>query len=143
MESFGQDQNNFAGNGFIAEPADIWNARKVIHEQADNRLSLRQVAQAVGISPGYLSEKFKQVTGENFVAYVNRRRVEKAGELLQRPGLRISEVAFEVGFQSLSQFNRAFRKFSCQSPTEFRRAHMRPEEINFATNSNSRAGNAA
>jgi AraC-like DNA-binding protein len=108
--------------GERAEPVEIWKARNFIHEQADEPLSLKQVAQAVNISPNYLSEKFKRVTGENFVAYVNRRRVEKARDLLLKRELRISEIAFAIGFQSLSQFNRVFKKLTRQSPTEFRAA---------------------
>ena len=103
-----------------AEPAEIWKARRFIHEQSDEGLSLKKVAQAVKISPNYLSEKFKKVTGENFVGYINRRRIEKARDLLLKPDLRISEIAFAVGFQSLSQFNRVFKKFSGKSPTEYR-----------------------
>lgn len=103
-----------------AEPTEIWKARRFIHEQSDEGLSLKKVAQAVKISPNYLSEKFKKVTGENFVGYINRRRIEKARDLLPKPDLRISEIAFAVGFQSLSQFNRVFEKFSGKSPTEYR-----------------------
>ena len=104
-----------------AEPTEIWKARKFIHEQSDERLSLCKVAQAVRISPNYLSEKFKTVTGENFVAYVNRYRIEKACDLLQDANLRVSEIAFAVGFQSLSQFNRVFKKIKAGSPSDFRR----------------------
>jgi AraC-like DNA-binding protein len=49
---------------------------------------------------------------------VARLRVEKARNLLQNPDKRISEVAFEVGFQSLSQFNRAFKKHAGMTPSE-------------------------
>jgi AraC-like DNA-binding protein len=107
-------------NSQRAEPVEIWKARNFIHEQADDRLSLKKVAQAVKISPNYLSEKFKRVTGENFVGYISRRRVEKARDLLRDSHLRISEIAFAVGFQSLSQFNRTFKKLTGQSPSEMR-----------------------
>jgi AraC-like DNA-binding protein len=103
-----------------AEPSDIWKARSFIHAHSDEQLSLPQVAKAVNISGNHLSEKFKRVTGVNFVEYIARRRFEKARDLLQDPNLRVSEIAFEVGFQSLSQFNRVFRKFSGKSPTEYR-----------------------
>lgn len=73
-------------------------------------MSLAAVAQAVNMSASYFSEKFKEITGLNFVAYVARTRIEKARNLLHNPNLRISEIAFEVGFQSLSQFNRAFKQ---------------------------------
>ena len=95
-----------------AEPVQIWKARNFIQEHSASELSLSQVAKAVNISTGHLSEKFKQVTGINFVDYVARTRFEKACVLLHDPDLRISEIAFAVGFQSLSQFNRVFKKLS-------------------------------
>jgi AraC-like DNA-binding protein len=107
----------------LAEPVEIWKARNFIHEHSDGELSLTQVAKAVNISPNYLSEKFKQVTGVNFVQYIARTRSEKARGLLHDPNLRVSEIAFAVGFQSLSQFNRMFKRVFGQSPTEFR-AHL-------------------
>ena len=79
-------------------------------------LSLEKVAKAVNISPNHLSEKFKQVTGINFVEYVARTRFENACDLLRNPNLRISEIAFAAGFQSLSQFNRVFKKLARKSP---------------------------
>ena len=106
-----------------AEPVEIWKARKFIHEHADEELSLTEVGKAVNISANHLSEKFKEVAGINFVDYVARIRVGKACDLLQNSNLRISEIAFAVGFQSLSQFNRVFKKLTRQSPTQFRTAH--------------------
>ena len=72
------------------------------------------------MNANYLSENFKQVTGINFVEYVARTRFATACDLLRNGDLRISEIAFTVGFQSLSQFNRVFKKFSGKSPTQYR-----------------------
>jgi len=104
---------------------EIWKARSFIEEHSAEELSLTKVAKAVNISANHLSEKFKQVTGVNFVDYVARIRFEKACDLLLNSNLRISEIAFAVGFQSLSQFNRVFKKLTRQSPTQFRAAHQR------------------
>ena len=114
-----------AHDGHRAEPVEIWKARKFIKEHSAEELSLTKVAKAANISRNHLSEKFKQVTGINFVEYVARTRFEKACSLLQDGDLRISEIAFAVAFQSLSRFNRVFRKLSGQSPTEFRSEHLR------------------
>jgi AraC-like DNA-binding protein len=103
-----------------AEPVEIWKARKLIHEQLQDDLSLKKVAQAVNRSMNHFSEKFKQVTGMNFVDYVSQLRFERAQTLLQKSDLRISEIAFAVGFRSLSQFNRVFRRLAGQSPTQYR-----------------------
>ena len=108
-----------------AEPVEIWKARRFIKEHSGEELSLLRVAKAVNISSNHLSEKFKQVTGINFVEYIARIRFEKALELLQNTNKRISEIAFAVGFQSLSQFNRVFKKLSGKSPTEYREARLR------------------
>ena len=111
-----------------AEPMDVWSARKFIHEHSDEELSLSRVAKAASVSRNHLSEKVKQITGVNFVDYVGRVRIEKARRLLQGGNLRISEIAFAVGFQSLSQFNRVFKKLSGKSPTEFRAAQSKRQK---------------
>ena len=105
-----------------AEPVEIWKTRKFIEEHSGEELSLRRVAKAVNIHPNYLSERFKQVTGMNFVEYVARTRFKKACKLLHDGDLRISDIAFAAGFQSLSQFNRVFKRLSGKSPTQFRAA---------------------
>jgi AraC-like DNA-binding protein len=103
-----------------AEPVEIWKARKFIEEHSGEEISLRRVAKAVNNSPNHLSEKFKQVTGINFVEYIARTRFENACDLLRNPNLRISEIAFATGFQSLSQFNRVFKRISRKSPSQYR-----------------------
>jgi AraC-like DNA-binding protein len=103
-----------------AEPVAIWKARKYIDEHSREELSLKKVAKAVNMNANHLSENFKQVTGINFVEYVARTRLKIACDLLQNRHMRISEIAFAAGFQSLSQFNRVFKKFAGRSPTQYR-----------------------
>ena len=117
-QRFGRERNQ-------AEPVEIWKARNFIDEHFEEELSLPMVAKAVNVSANHLSEKFKQVTGINFVEYIARARFEKARGLLLDSNLRVSEIAFAVGFQSLSQFNRVFKKLSGQSPTEYRAARAK------------------
>ena len=107
-----------------AEPVAIWKARKYIEQNSGEKLSLTQVANVVNMNANHLSEHFKQVTGTNFVEYVARTRFEKACDLLCHPDRRVSEIAFAVGFQSLSQFNRVFKRFSGKSPTQYRVAAL-------------------
>lgn len=103
-----------------AEPPVITRAKEFIQEHQSEDLSLGQVARAVNTSTFYFCKMFKKVTGINFTDYLSRVRVEKAKNLLLNPNLRVSEIAFEVGFQSLTHFNRVFKKIVGQSPTEFR-----------------------
>ena len=120
-----KDQFQKTTSGHRAEPVEIWKARKFIEQHSGEELSLRKVAEAVNISANHLSEKFKQVTGVNFVDYVARARFETARDLLRHSNRRVSEIAFAAGFQSLSQFNRVFKKLSGESPTEHRAVHLR------------------
>jgi AraC-like DNA-binding protein/ligand-binding sensor protein len=103
-----------------AEPAAIVRARQFIQEHHAERLSLGQVARAVNTSPCYFCKLFKRVTGLNFTEYVSRVRVEEARGLLLDLNHRVSEIAYRVGFQSLTHFNRVFKKLMGQSPTEYR-----------------------
>ncbi|MGA2544019.1 MAG: helix-turn-helix domain-containing protein [Verrucomicrobiota bacterium] len=102
------------------EPPAITRARQFIHENQAEDLSLGQVAKAVNTSIFYFCKMFKKSTGLNFTDYVSRIRVEKAKNLLLNRNLRVSEIAYEVGFQSLTHFNRVFKKIMGQSPTEYR-----------------------
>jgi AraC-like DNA-binding protein len=74
----------------------------------------------VNTSTFYFCKLFKKATGLNFTEYVSRVRLEKAKNLLLNPNARVSEIAYSVGFQSLTHFNRVFRKFEGQSPTAYR-----------------------
>lgn len=102
------------------EPPVITRAKKFIEEHQDEELSLGRVAKAVNTSTFYFCKLFKRATGLHFTEYVSRSRIEKAKNLLLNPNLRISEIAYAVGFQSLTHFNRVFKKVMGESPTEYR-----------------------
>jgi AraC-like DNA-binding protein/ligand-binding sensor protein len=103
-----------------AEPAAITKAKQFIHDHQSEDLSLGVVARAANTSRFYFCKMFKKYTGLNFTHYLSRLRIEKAKNLLLNPNLRVSEIAYEVGFQSLTHFNRIFKKIVGQSPTEYR-----------------------
>jgi len=103
-----------------SEPPVITRAKEYIQEHQTENLRLGHVAKAVNTSTFYFCKMFKKVTGINFTDYLSRVRIEKSKNLLLNPNLRVSEIAFEVGFQSLTHFNRVFKKILGQSPTEYR-----------------------
>jgi YesN/AraC family two-component response regulator len=103
-----------------AEPPLITRAKVFIAEHQTENLSLGQAAKAVNSSPFYFCKLFKKATGLNFTDYLSRIRIERAKNLLLNPNLRVSEIAFEVGFQSLTHFNRVFKHTVGLSPTRYR-----------------------
>lgn len=103
-----------------SEAPMISRARVLIADRHAEDLSLETVAKAVNTSAFYFCKMFKKATGLTFTDYLARVRVEKVRNLLLNPHKRISEAAFEAGFQSLSQFNRVFRRVAGESPTTYR-----------------------
>lgn len=107
-----------------SEPAAIARARKFIHANVDQPLPLGQVAREAGLSESHFCRLFKESTGLTLTDYVNRCRIDWAKRELLRPEVRISEIAFLVGYQSLSQFNRSFARIAGVSPTQYRRQRL-------------------
>jgi len=103
-----------------AEPPVILRAKEYIQDHQTENLRLGHVARACNTSTFYFCKMFKKITGINFTDYLSRVRIEKSKNLLLNPNLRVSEIAYEVGFQSLTHFNRVFKKILGQSPTEYR-----------------------
>jgi AraC-like DNA-binding protein/ligand-binding sensor protein len=103
-----------------AEPPLVLKAREYIEKHKSEELSLADVAKAAGSSVFHFCKVFHKATGLKFTDYVARMRLEDARNRLLNPNLRISEIAYDVGFQSLTQFNRTFKRVFGQSPTEFR-----------------------
>ena len=97
-------------------------AKDFIDENIHEPIALDEVASEVHMSRYYLCRRFKQATGMTLTEYVSDCRVEMAKDMLRNTSLRVADIAFEVGFQSLSQFNRCFQKISRITPTEFRRS---------------------
>ena len=103
----------------IESPA-MAKARVFIAEHQADELALGDVAAAVNMSAFYFCKTFKKATGLTFTDYLARVRVEKVKNLLLNPHKRVSEAGFEAGFQSLSQFNRVFRRLAGEPPSVYR-----------------------
>jgi AraC-like DNA-binding protein/ligand-binding sensor protein len=102
------------------EPPLVQRAREYIDKHKTEPLSLSAVAKGAGASVFHFCKVFRKSTGLKFTDYVARVRLEDARTQLLNPNRRISEVAYDVGFQSLTQFNRMFKRVFGQSPSEFR-----------------------
>jgi AraC-like DNA-binding protein len=103
-----------------AEPEVVTTAKQYVMVHLEDKISLEEVANRVGVSSFYFCKVFKSTTGMTLTEYINRRRVEWAKQKLANPLARITEIAFDVGYQSLSQFNRSFLKYVGMSPSRYR-----------------------
>ncbi len=112
-----------------AEPNIVIKAKHFINAHLEEKVSLEEVSRHVGVSTFYFCKVFKQSTGMTLTEYVNRRRVERAKQKLLNPQNRVTEVAFDVGYQSLSQFNRSFLRYVGVSPSRYRECQMTESSI--------------
>ena len=88
-------------------------------------LDVPALAAGVHMSAGHLSRRFRDTFGESPYAYLMTRRIERAMALLRRGDISVTEVCFEVGFQSLGTFSTRFSELVGRSPSEYR-AHPEP-----------------
>jgi AraC-like DNA-binding protein len=98
----------------------IRRAKAYIASHHADPIGLSHVARVLHVSTFHFCKLFRKATGLTFTQYLGRVRVEKAKHLLLNPHLRVNEIAYAVGFQSLTHFNRLFRVLTGESPTRFR-----------------------
>jgi len=94
-------------------------ALALLQSRLSRPLDLKTLSQDVGCAPHYLSRLVKQETGKTLSLHLRTLRIEKAAELLSNHQLNITEVAFEVGYQSLSHFSKAFAQEKDLTPSQF------------------------
>ena len=98
----------------------------IITHYKEESLNREEVANAVGLNQNYFGVLFKAETGLTFIDYVNYYRLKQAKKLLKTSKTNISQIAYEVGFNSLTSFNRAFKRSNNFSPTDYRKIFLGP-----------------
>ncbi|MCS7464777.1 helix-turn-helix transcriptional regulator [Paenibacillus doosanensis] len=115
QESLGEDSNNNRlYHAMLAYVADNY---------MDCNLSLSTVAEALSLTPSYVTRYFKTKNGLPLMQYVSKIRIEKAKELLKDSQLSIKDIVAQVGFVDENNFSRAFRKREGVSPSQYRSVH--------------------
>lgn len=89
---------------------------------AMQELSLESVSDVLGLNSTYFCRLFKRTTGHGFTEYLNFVRVTKSEELLQNTSMSILDISLEVGFSSVSYYNRVFKKMKNCTPSVYRSA---------------------
>jgi AraC-like DNA-binding protein len=100
---------------------DIGAVISYLRERSSEDLRLADIAKRFGVHPAYLSRVFSEREGVPLFEYLNRTRISKACALLKRSSMSVLEIAYAVGYNNLSHFNRVFKRIAGASPREFRR----------------------
>jgi len=84
--------------------------------------TVQYLAETLNISPGYLSDMLRSLTGQNAQQHIHNKLIDKAKEKISTTNLTISEISYELGFEHPSSFNKLFKSKTHLSPLEFRQS---------------------
>ena len=87
----------------------------------ENHISIKNIAEKLFISKAYLSEKFKQATGQTLIKYITIAKMERAKFLLQSTDLKNYEIAQRLGYEDPEYFSKSFKKYTGLTPNAFRK----------------------
>ena len=93
-----------------------------INENYNKALTLDTVSSEFGLNPSYFSRMFKKAVGSGYTEYLNFVRVSRAEKLLRSTDMNVLDIALEVGFSSVSYFNRVFKKIKNCTPSVYKSA---------------------
>lgn len=102
------------------DPACVAVAKAFTQKHLTEAVRTRDAAHEAHVTEEYFCRVFKSATGMTFSEYVARVRIEQAKQLLADPKLRVTEVAFAAGFQSIPHFNHTFKRHNGTSPKQYR-----------------------
>jgi AraC-like DNA-binding protein len=101
----------------------VWDHMVTTKRYLDNELTIDELARDLGLPPKIVSQVINEGFSSNFFDFVNKFRVEEAKSLLINPPddkMTIQEIMYHAGFNTKSSFNTAFKKFTGQTPTQFK-----------------------
>ncbi|WP_058306530.1 response regulator transcription factor [Gracilibacillus massiliensis] len=107
-------------NDARSQHEEIIKAKRFVHQHLDQKITLKDISVHLHLNPSYFSRLFKKETGETFIEYVTRIKMEKAMEFLNHSTKTVEEISFELGFDSKSYFLKTFKKATGMSPKAYR-----------------------
>lgn len=114
IHNLGQDSVNIRNKEMVDSVC------KIIENDYDKDISLAEIAYKFNISQSHLSELFKKFTGDNFKNYVNRKKIDKAKEILENnKNIKVKQLSDMLGFNSVNTFIKVFGKYVGMSPGQY------------------------
>lgn len=102
-----------------SENSYVSKAVEYIIKDYSQKISVESISMGLGVSPSYLSRKFKDITNYTFLDLLNRYRIQEAVKLLNKGTYRINEISGMIGFSDYKHFCAVFKKYTLMSPTNF------------------------
>ena len=96
--------------------------KEIIHSHLFEDLKVEDLAFFAGLSLSSFKRKFKSIFNTSPTRYIKTKRLEKAHELLEKTDLRVSEIAFDCGFNDLGYFSKSFLAMYNYSPSDYRKS---------------------
>lgn len=109
---------------FFKHQSRVSEVTKYIIDNLEKPIALNEIASFQAMTPPSFCRWFKQAIGKSFVNYLTALRIEKACSFLIQSDFSISQIAYSTGFESLSNFNRQFKKLKKQSPSEYKKLYF-------------------
>lgn len=112
-------------NMYIKLPSNVGNLQikatiDFIHEKFSSPVGLKEAAEAVALSESHLSRLFKEITGINFLQYLNAYRINQALVMLRNPKMNVSDISLNCGFPNPGYFSKIFKRFTGKTPSQLR-----------------------
>ena len=99
----------------------INDVNQYLEDNYKSEISLDGISASFGYSRSYFSRLFKEITGTNFIDYLNVFKIKKSIHFLKNTNMNIENIAFSSGFNNLRSYNRSFSKHFGQSPGNYRK----------------------
>jgi two-component system response regulator YesN len=129
MKAFDQLFECIYQNRNIQHTAVFTKAKEYIWKNHGQNISLKELSDAVGMSPYYLSHLFRKEMGTSFLEYLTSVRISIAKSLLKQSEMSIIDVCLEIGYQDPSHFAKIFKKKEKVSPTEYRKKFFEADHV--------------
>jgi AraC-like DNA-binding protein len=104
-------------------------AKTFISQNIDRRLSVGDVAEAVGVSKNYLTNVFSSSEGIPLMEYINRSKLSYMLELIRRYNYSLSEAGEHVGFTDVNYISRIFKRYYGMTVTEYKRSFEKRDDL--------------
>lgn len=101
---------------------EIAEAQRYVQTHIGEKIAMEEMAHRLNLNPSHFSRVFKHETGETFVEFVTRTKMERAQELLNQSDLTVAEIAEQLGYEHTSYFIKLFRNSTGMSPNEYRKS---------------------